>query len=234
MGDNWTRLQPHHKRPHTRCSYCDHRGDPGSTGDASGHSQVSREKKGAPGREPGPPAASLCPPCSSLSARGCLFPSRDGCLIPLPASPSPPHASKLPNQISPCARARLAWRPAADGNQARLRISRRLCLSDAWVRLWVGVGSDSRALGSASQRGWGSGGHLGGGGTLLRPGVNERVRVCLPARGNSGLVLMGPGWRLRTHTCHPIHLGFTATPAGSPIQCPGAQVLQIPFYRCGS
>ena len=73
-------------------------------------------------------------------------------------SPPPHHTlAKLPNQISPCARARRAWRPAADGNEARLRISHRLCLSDAWVCLWVGVGRDSRPLGSASQNGSHSG-----------------------------------------------------------------------------
>lgn len=97
-----------------------------------------------------------------------------------PPPPSPHHTMlKLPNQISPCTRARLAWRPAADGNEARLRISRRL--SDAWVGLLGGGGEGqqpgSQALGSAPQRGWGFGMPRDGG--LLE---NEWAGPCCVSR----------------------------------------------------
>lgn len=94
-----------------------------------------------PGRE------LISPLCQTVSPHPaeCLpeavyFLSGMGVLSPSPISPPCPHHTlpKLPNQISPCTRARLAWRPAADGNEARLRISHRL--SDAGTCLRVGVG----------------------------------------------------------------------------------------------
>lgn len=93
------------------------------------------------------------PPCQTLPSpqfTECprLFISSQG-WVSHPSPPPRPHHTlpKLPNQISPCTRARLAWRPAADWNEARLRISLRLCLSDGWVYLWGGGGEGQPAPG---------------------------------------------------------------------------------------
>jgi hypothetical protein len=110
--------------------------------DSYSHRQVSSAwvgKRGMPGRElSSSPCQTVSPPSYRASASGCLFPFGDGCFVPLPLSPPCPHhrLPKLPNQISPCTLARLAWRPAADGNEARLRISHRL--SDAGTCLGGG------------------------------------------------------------------------------------------------
>lgn len=91
------------------------------------------------------PHARLCLPHPAERApQAVYFLSGMGVLSPSPSPPPCPHhrLPKLPNQISPCTLARLAWRPAADGNEARLRISHRL--SDAGTCLggggWGGAG----------------------------------------------------------------------------------------------
>lgn len=150
--------------------------------DSYSHRQVSSAWVGRGGCQAGNsalPHARLCLPHPAECLR--LFISfGDGCLVPLPLSPPCPHHTlpKLPNQISPCTRARLAWRPAADGNEARLRISHRL--SDAGTYLGVGVGrgrSLQLAQDSACQRSWASQSCLGGGPLRTSdwvPGVSVR------------------------------------------------------------
>lgn len=89
MGPPDTLPQPHHKHPHARCSYCHPCGDPRRARNSSSLGQSSRawvRRRGhqkAGSAEP-PAHARLGPPPSSRSAQACLFPSRDGCLIPLP------------------------------------------------------------------------------------------------------------------------------------------------------
>jgi hypothetical protein len=115
-------------------------------GAAVGRCPVLGKKKGLLSRALRSPLP--MPDCALPQLAECLrlFISYQGWVShPPPYSPPCPHHTlpKLPNQISPCTRARLAWRPAADGNEARLRISHRL--SDAWDCWWGQGGAEARS-----------------------------------------------------------------------------------------
>lgn len=87
MGQPDTLPQPHRKHPHTRCSYCHPYGDPRRATNASSHGQVSRAWVRREGHQAGnaePPPCQTVPSPQFAECPGCLFPSRDGCLIPLP------------------------------------------------------------------------------------------------------------------------------------------------------